>query len=211
MTLLDLPYLYSYSYRAGLDKTFDSRIIGDTLKHSQVVDVYTYLQWKDLRNTNCCIARTRPWSLETPNCRLNQTHVTTESSLSACEWGTDHSPKKSVKRTQVIWVASNLFNKMSSLVERWCQLSVEHWCQLSGQSCTYTCWKRSPFWWSYVWKSEGWKLTNDNYPQSRCSPRKKKKDARSITIHSHTSWSSLYPNKHKGKPPRNLSKLRGWK
>ena len=44
MTLLDLPYLYSYSYSAGLDKTFDSRIIGDTLKHSQVVDVYTYLQ-----------------------------------------------------------------------------------------------------------------------------------------------------------------------
>lgn len=98
MTLLDLPYLYSYSYRAGLDKTFDSRIIGDTLKHSQVVDVYTYLQWKDLRNSNCCIARTRPWSLETPNCRLNQTHVSTESSLSACEWGTDHSPKKSVKK-----------------------------------------------------------------------------------------------------------------
>lgn len=44
MTLLDLPYLYSYSYSAGLDKTFDSRVIGDTLKHSQVVDVYTYLQ-----------------------------------------------------------------------------------------------------------------------------------------------------------------------
>lgn len=62
---------------------------------------------------------------------------------------------------------------------------VEHWCQLSGQSFTYTCWKRSPFWWSYVWKSEGWKLTNDNYPQSLCFPWKKRTLAVSPSIHIH--------------------------
>lgn len=81
-------------------------------------------------------------------------------------YGSFSEKKKTWKRTQVIWVASNSFNKMSGVVE--------HWCQLSGQSCTYTCWKRSPFWWSYMWKSEGWKLTNDNYPQSLCSPLEKK-------------------------------------
>lgn len=54
-----------------------------------------------------------------------------------------------------------------------------------------------------MWKSEGWKLTNDNYPQSLYSPWKKK-DARSITIHSHTSCRHSTPTSTKANPQENV-------